>query len=331
MAAAEAANCIMEVSCGQAESSEKPNAEDMTSKDYYFDSYAHFGIHEIECSSISDYAVKIVKANKLDHVVTIIKGKVEEVELPVEKVDIIISEWMGYCLFYESMLNTVLYARDKWLAPDGLIFPDRATLYVTAIEDRQYKDYKIHWWENVYGFDMSCIKDVAIKEPLVDVVDPKQLVTNACLIKEVDIYTVKVEDLTFTSPFCLQVKRNDYVHALVAYFNIEFTRCHKRTGFSTSPESPYTHWKQTVFYMEDYLTVKTGEEIFGTIGMRPNAKNNQDCLSIHRKLWAWGPRLKPCPPGASTLDKGRDLDFTIDLDFKGQLCELSCSTDYRMR
>lgn len=29
-------------------------------------------------------------------------------------------------------------------APDGLIFPDRATLYVTAIEDRQYKDYKIH-------------------------------------------------------------------------------------------------------------------------------------------------------------------------------------------
>lgn len=116
-----------------------------------------------------------------------------------------------------------------------------------------------------------------------------------------DIYTVKVEDLTFTSPFCLQVKRNDYVHALVAYFNIEFTRCHKRTGFSTSPESPYTHWKQTVFYMEDYLTVKTGEEIFGTIGMRPNAKNN------------------------------RDLDFTIDLDFKGQLCELSCSTDYRMR
>lgn len=29
-----------------------------------------------------------------------------------------------------------------------------------------------------------------------------------------------------------------------------------------------------MFYMEDYLTVKTGEEIFGTIGMRPNAKNN---------------------------------------------------------
>lgn len=30
---------------------------------------------------------------------------------------------------------------------------------------------------------MSCIKEVAIKEPLVDVVDPKQLVSTACLIK----------------------------------------------------------------------------------------------------------------------------------------------------
>jgi len=50
-------------------------------------------------------------------VITLVHGKVEEVTLPdgIEKVDIIVSEWMGYCLFYESMLNTVIYARDKWL------------------------------------------------------------------------------------------------------------------------------------------------------------------------------------------------------------------------
>lgn len=29
----------------------------------------------------------------------------------------------------------------------------------------------------------------------------------------------------------------------------------------SGPESPYTHWKQTVFYLDEYLTVKTGEEI----------------------------------------------------------------------
>lgn len=50
-------------------------------------------------------------------VITLVKGKVEEVQLPenIDKVDIIVSEWMGYTLFYESMLNTVLVARDRWL------------------------------------------------------------------------------------------------------------------------------------------------------------------------------------------------------------------------
>lgn len=52
-------------------------------------------VFAIECSSIVDYARKIVEANNFADVITIIQGKVEEVELPVEKVDIIISEWMG--------------------------------------------------------------------------------------------------------------------------------------------------------------------------------------------------------------------------------------------
>ena len=64
-----------------------------------------------------------------------------------------------------------------------------------------------------------------------------QVVTNSCLIKEIDIQTCTKEDIPFTSPFHLQIKRNDYMQALVTYFNIEFTKCHKRVGFSTAPEA----------------------------------------------------------------------------------------------
>jgi len=60
--------------------------------------------------------------------------------LPVEKVDVIISEWMGYFLLYESMLDCVLIARDKFLAPGGLMFPDRAILFVATIEDEEYRN-----------------------------------------------------------------------------------------------------------------------------------------------------------------------------------------------
>ena len=51
------------------------------------------------------------------YLVTLIRGKMEEITLPdgIEKVDIIVSEWMGYCLLYETMLPSVIYARDKYL------------------------------------------------------------------------------------------------------------------------------------------------------------------------------------------------------------------------
>jgi protein arginine N-methyltransferase 1 len=80
----------------------------------------------------------------LSKAITLVKGKLEEAELPLDQFDIIISEWMGYFLLYESMLDTVLLARDKYLRKGGLIFPDTATLYMAAIEDQDYKEEKIN-------------------------------------------------------------------------------------------------------------------------------------------------------------------------------------------
>lgn len=106
---------------------------------------------------------------------------------------------------YESMLDSVLYARDKYLVPGGLMFPDQATMYLAGIEDADYKEEKIGCelvfpffknffsclhcafhavvWSDVYGFDFSCIQEIALREPLVDTVDLKAVVTQACPIK----------------------------------------------------------------------------------------------------------------------------------------------------
>mmetsp|Transcript_30846 Transcript_30846/g.68314 ORF Transcript_30846/g.68314 Transcript_30846/m.68314 type:complete len:345 (+) Transcript_30846:155-1189(+) len=327
--------------------------EEMTSANYYFDSYAHFGIHEemlkdsvrtktymnsilnnayafkdkivldigcgtgilslfcskagakhvygIECSAIADQAQQIVKDNGYENKVTIIKGKVEEIDLPVPTVDIIVSEWMGYFLFYESMLDTVLYARDKWLVPGGLIFPDKATLVLSAIEDGEYKKEKIDFWDNVYGFNMSCIKSMAMQEPLVDVVEPDQMVTNTMVVKSIDIRTMTKEDATFEVPFTLTATRNDYIHALVGYFDIAFTCGHKPITFSTSPRARATHWKQTVFYLQDCITICNGETLSGKLTCTPNARNP------------------------------RDLDIEVDYEFEGEHGQCSRRQSYRMR
>ena len=97
----------------------------------------------VDMSSIIEKAREIVAVNGFADKITLLQGKMEEVELPFPKVDIIISEWMGYFLLYESMLDTVLYARDRYLVDGGAIFPDRATIYVAGIEDGDYKEEKI--------------------------------------------------------------------------------------------------------------------------------------------------------------------------------------------
>jgi protein arginine N-methyltransferase 1 len=230
----------------------------------------------VDMSNIIQMARKIVDLNGFSNKITLVQGKMEEVTLPYPKVDIIISEWMGYFLLYESMLDTVLYARDKYLVEGGLIFPDKATIHAAMIEDGDYKEEKVGFWRDVYGFDYTPFQEIVLAEPLVDTVELRSLITDAVKIFELDLMTVTVEDLAFDKPFTLKARRDDIAHALVAWFDIEFSKCHKPIRFSTGPHAKYTHWKQTVFYLPEELYVKSGEAIEGNIASRPNVLNPRD-------------------------------------------------------
>lgn len=65
-------------------------------------------------------------------VVKVINSMVEDLiksgQIEPKSVDVLVSEWMGYCLLYESMLSSVLVARDHWLKPGGAMLPDTATM-----------------------------------------------------------------------------------------------------------------------------------------------------------------------------------------------------------
>lgn len=78
---------------------------------------------------MAEHAAKLIEGNGLGDKIEVIQAPMEDVELP-EKVDVIVSEWMGYFLLRESMLDSVIVARDKWLKPDGAMFPSHATLYI---------------------------------------------------------------------------------------------------------------------------------------------------------------------------------------------------------
>lgn len=107
-------------------------------------------VYAIEKANIYHKAVEIVELNGYKNTITVINGKIEEIDLPVEKVDIIISEWMGYALLYEGMFDSIIFARDKWLAKDGMLFPDKAVMYIRGIDDLNYWRDKRDFWNSVW-------------------------------------------------------------------------------------------------------------------------------------------------------------------------------------
>jgi hypothetical protein len=73
---------------------------------------------------------------------------------------------MGFYLFHESMLQSVLHARDKWLKPDGtmrkpdkigLMFPCWTKLYVAPVSMEKFFTKKFDFWKDVYGFNFSSV------------------------------------------------------------------------------------------------------------------------------------------------------------------------------
>ena len=302
---------------------EKPQSEDAN---YYFNSYAHFGIHEdmisdiartsayqraimnnaanfegktvldvgagsgilsmfaakagakhvyaLECSGIVHLGRQIVAENGLSDKITFIQGKAEEVSLPVSSVDIIISEWMGYFLIYESMLDTVIYCRDKWLVPGGLLFPDRATIHVAALEDFESKDKATTNWRDVWGYKMPFMTEQVLQEAMVDVFDQRRIVTDSSCILDIDLNTVTVKELDFEGHFKLRFKRKDVAHYLVTWFDTFFPN--DSAVLSTSCDVRPTHWKQTAFALSDDCLGQEGDEIIGSLAARKTKQNPRD-------------------------------------------------------
>lgn len=230
-------------------------------------------VYAIEYAEIALFAQEIIKRNGLEDKITVIKGKMEEVKLPVPQVDVIISEWMGYFLLYESMLDAVLWARDKYLVKGGKMLPDKIHMYLAAIEDGSYKASKRNFWNDVYGVNMSCMAPTVMREPLVDVVDKNSIISAPCKILELDLCTMNPSEVEFSVDYQLKAQYDDKVHGLVSWFDCDFSGLQRSVTLSTSPYNKATHWKQTVFYTTKDFEVKRDDVIYGSIANRKSASN----------------------------------------------------------
>ncbi|KAK2858617.1 hypothetical protein Q5P01_003237 [Channa striata] len=248
-------------------------------------------VYAVEACSIAEQAAKIVRHNKLEDRIEVIRGTVETAELP-EKVEVIVSEWMGYALLHESMLNSVLYARDKWLKPGGLILPSKAELFIAPVSDPVLED-RLHFWYTVkeqYGVDMSCMSDFARRclmnsDITVNAVTVEDVLSHPARFAELDLYAVTAEELrSVGGHFRCESFGSAAVNAFCVYFTVTFPCPDKPQAqalvLSTSPFKAETHWKQAVLYLDAPVDVVQDTPVTGTVRMYPS-KESARHICIH--------------------------------------------------
>lgn len=125
-------------------------------------------VYAVDASDSIEIASRLANSNGMEDKIKFIKGKIEDITLPM-KVDIIVSEPIGFLLVHERMLESYVYARDKFLKPDGLMMPSLGSIIIAPISDEpiwKEQSTKAEFWKNsnFYGVDLSAVVDLAMDE-----------------------------------------------------------------------------------------------------------------------------------------------------------------------
>jgi len=240
-------------------------------------------VYAVEASSMAQHAKTLVDNNHLTDRIVVVPGKIEEITLP-EKVDVIISEPMGYMLYNERMLESYIHAK-KFLKPDGKMYPTTGDLYVAPFTDEAlYMEQvgKANFWyqQSFYGVDLTMLRDVALdeyfKQPIVDNFDvriclskPIKYTVNFLTADEKDLYEINI-------PLSFQMTTTALIHGLAFWFDVSFDGTNSQVWLSTAPTQPLTHWYQVRCLFLKPLTVNQGKTIKGHAILHSNRKQSYD-------------------------------------------------------
>lgn len=261
----------------------------------------------VDNSAIISKAREIVATNGLDNTVTCVRGKIEDVKLPLpastDKVDILVSEWMGYCLLYEAMLDSVLHARDRYLNPStGLMVPSHCALRIAPVADPDYLADTLGFWPDVYGFDMSPMTDKFFDDVLVRTVGPEHVAGDSAVFKSLPLHTISKEDLAFSAPFEVVLDKDvDALDGWVIWFDTFFMpdrtavvpdsaraetwgqgKGEQGVAFSTGPHAKETHWQAGLLLIDRGRRraheLRKGQKIEGSVAYSKRQENSRELV-----------------------------------------------------
>ncbi|XP_073282024.1 protein arginine N-methyltransferase PRMT10-like isoform X1 [Primulina huaijiensis] len=260
-------------------------------------------VYAVEATKMAEHARKLVEANNLHNVVEVIEGSIEDVNLP-EKVDVIISEWMGYFLLRESMFDSVICARDRWLKTNGVMYPSHARMWMAPIRsglvDQKMKDYEetmddwhcfVNETKSCYGVDMGVLTKPFTEEQRKYYLEtstwknlhPNQIIGTTVVIKEIDCLKATVNDICAVRASFLSsiTAENSRLCGFAGWFDVHFrgsntNPAQQEIELTTAPNEDFdTHWGQQVFLLHPPPRVQQGDDLVVQFSMYRSKENHR--------------------------------------------------------
>ena len=167
-------------------------------------------VYAVDASDSVNIAKQLAKANGLESKVMVVKGKIEQIELPgLEQinggyVDIIVSEPIGFLLVHERMLESYIVARERFLKPSvGLMLPTSGDMILAPITDAyEYQQQldKLQFWENkdFFGINLSSVscmaREEAFSQAIIGCINPSHIISSQRIIHRVSAHIHSLND-----------------------------------------------------------------------------------------------------------------------------------------
>jgi SAM-dependent methyltransferase len=202
-------------------------------------------VYAVDQSEIARLATDLVRANGLEDIVRVFRGPSSALDIG-EKVDVLVSEWLGHFAFVEAMLDDVLTARDAHLAPGGRMIPGSVDVCLAPIDDPVLYVYDGpgFWRESVMGFDFSILEgaELSASRALQRRVAARSLLSPGQAIVSLNLETARHEDQWGRGHREYPVDRDGMLNGFVGWFDAQLSP-DERLG--TGPHKPETHWRQS--------------------------------------------------------------------------------------
>jgi histone-arginine methyltransferase CARM1 len=192
----------------------------------------------------------------------------------------------------ETNLESYTVARDRFLKPNGLMYPTTGSIVLCPYTDETlYREQlsKIQFWENnnFYGINLTPAVELAFDEyfsqPVVGYFQPSCLISNLRTVHTIDFLSVSCEELqNFEINFSFRIDKTCIMHGLGGWFDIAFLGSQEHIVLSTSPESVGTHWYQCRLMLKEPIAVNKGQQVSGKLVFTANEKFSYNIQMICR-------------------------------------------------